>query len=182
MKITETPINDLLILEPKVYGDNRGYFMESFKTAWWEERFPVIKFIQDNESKSSRGVLRGLHFQHPPYAQSKLVRAVTGEILDIAVDIRSDSSTYGRWESVVLSESNKKQLFMPPGFAHGFVVLSEFAIVQYKVDNVYAPEYEDGIRWNDDSLNIDWKIGAPEVKLSEKDLTLSNFDSFNTPF
>ena len=156
--------------------------MESFKTAWWEERFPAIKFIQDNESKSSRGVLRGLHFQHPPYAQSKLVRAVTGEILDIAVDIRSDSSTYGRWESVVLSESNKKQLFMPPGFAHGFVVLSEFAIVQYKVDNVYAPEYEDGIRWTDDSLNIDWKIGASEVKLSEKDLTLSYFDSFNTPF
>ena len=182
MKINETPLTDLLILEPQIYGDERGYFMESFKESSWNDQLPDIHFIQDNESRSSHGVLRGLHFQRPPYGQSKLVRAVIGEILDVVVDIRRASNTYGKWLSVILSGQNKKQLFVPKGFAHGFVVLSDFAIVQYKVDNGYSPDHEDGIKWDDSTLNIDWKINKNAVNLSEKDLSLSYFDSFNSPY
>tara|TARA_R110000868_G_scaffold123231_1_gene326428 strand:- start:560 stop:1123 length:564 start_codon:yes stop_codon:yes gene_type:complete len=182
MTVTPTKINDLVILEPRVFGDGRGYFLESFKTQWWKEHYPGVEFVQDNESKSKRGVLRGLHFQTPPFAQAKLVRVIQGEVLDVAVDLRADSPTYGKYDSVLLSEDNKRQLFVPRGFAHGFVVLSETAIFSYKVDNVYAPNNEGGILWNDTDLNIDWQIDANEVLLSGKDKLLQHFSAFQSPF
>ncbi|WP_436414268.1 dTDP-4-dehydrorhamnose 3,5-epimerase [Petrimonas sp.] len=169
MNIITTEIEGLLILEPKVFGDERGYFFESFSQREFEEKVCKTVFVQDNESKSGYGVLRGLHFQKPPFEQAKLVRVVKGKVLDVAVDIREDSPTFGKHVSVELSEENKRQMFVPRGFAHGFVVLSEEAIFQYKCDNYYMPQAEGGILWNDPALNIDWKIPMEDVILSEKD-------------
>ena len=179
MKFIKTKIPDLVIIEPIVQGDDRGYFFESFRKEEFEKEIGKINFVQENESKSSRGVLRGLHFQRPPFTQAKLVRAVLGEVLDVAVDIRTDSPTFGQHVSVILSGENKRQFFVPRGFAHGFVVLSETAIFQYKIDNYYAPEYDDGILYNDSELNIDWSIPGNEMKLSDKDQSLSFFDEKN---
>lgn len=169
MNIITTEIEGLLILEPKVFGDERGYFFESFSQREFEEKVCKTVFVQDNESKSGYGVLRGLHFQKPPFEQAKLVRVVKGKVLDVAVDIREDSPTFGKHVSVELSEENKRQMFVPRGFAHGFAVLSEEAIFQYKCDNYYMPQAEGGILWNDPVLNIDWKIPMEDVILSEKD-------------
>ena len=182
MKIVETKIKDLVILEPNIFGDKRGYFMESFNAEWFEKNVCDTKFIQDNESRSSRGVLRGLHFQNPPYAQAKLVRVIEGEVLDVVVDFRKESPTYGQFEKILLSSDNKKQFFVPRGFAHGFVVLSDLAIFSYKVDNVYAPTHDSGIQWNDTELNIDWEIDLSLIQLSEKDKVQNTFNSFNSPF
>jgi dTDP-4-dehydrorhamnose 3,5-epimerase len=182
MKLTPTHIEGLCIFEPQVFGDSRGYFMESYKEEWFKQHFPDVNLIQDNESMSTKGVLRGLHFQKPPFAQAKLVRAIQGEILDITVDLRKTSPTYGEVYSIVLNATNKKQLFIPRGFAHGFVVLSEEAIFSYKVDNVYSTKHEDGIIWNDSTLNIDWQINKSQIILSDKDSTLSTFKDFQTPF
>ncbi len=172
MNFIKTNIEGLIIIEPKVFGDDRGYFFESFNQKEFEENVGKINFIQDNESKSSYGVLRGLHFQKPPFNQAKLVRCIQGEVLDVAVDLRKASKTYGKWESVLLTEDNKKQFFVPRGFAHGFVVLSEKATFAYKVDNWYAPTHDSGIAWNDPELNIDWKIDEESVILSGKDKLL----------
>ena len=172
MNIITTEIEGLLILEPKVFGDERGYFFESFSQREFEEKVCKTVFVQDNESKSGYGVLRGLHFQKPPFEQAKLVRVVKGKVLDVAVDIREDSPTFGKHVSVELSEENKRQMFVPRGFAHGFVVLSEEAIFQYKCDNYYMPQAEGGILWNDPALKIDWKIPMEDVILSEKDKKL----------
>lgn len=172
MEIVKTSIEGLVIIQPKVFEDERGYFMESYKESFIKENFPEIHFIQDNESKSSYGVLRGLHFQKPPFEQTKLVRVIEGEVLDVAVDLRKDSPTYGKWESVVLSGDNKKQLFIPKGFAHGFVVMSEEAIFSYKVDTFYKKEFESGIRFDDNSLNINWEIDLKNIKLNPKDNVL----------
>ena len=169
MNIVKTGIEGVLIIEPKVFGDERGYFFESFSQREFEERVSETLFLQDNESKSKYGVLRGLHFQKPPFEQAKLVRVVKGKVLDIAVDIRRDSPTYGKHVSTLLTEDNKWQLFIPRGFAHGFVVMSEEVIFQYKCDNYYMPEYEGALLWNDPQLNIDWKIPVEDIILSEKD-------------
>lgn len=182
MEFKKTFIENLVVIEPKLFGDHRGYFMESFIEDKFIENVTNTHFVQDNESKSTRGVLRGLHFQNPPYNQAKLVRVITGEVLDVAVDLRKNSATYGKHFAIILNEENKKQLFVPRGFAHGFIVLSESAIFSYKVDNVYAPEYDNGIIWNDPTINIDWKIPYSEVKLSEKDTKLQELNTFNSPF
>lgn len=182
MKVTETHIQGLYIIEPKVFGDHRGYFLESYNQALFDQLIGPSRFIQDNESKSVRGVLRGLHFQLPPFDQSKLVRVVSGEVLDVAVDLRKNSSTFGQHVSVVLNDVNKQQFFIPRGFAHGFVVLSESAIFSYKVDNNYSPESEVSIRWNDPELGIDWGIAESELILSEKDSNAGFFTQFTTPF
>ena len=182
MKFIKTEIPEVVIIKPDVFGDSRGYFFESFNQKEFEENIGNIAFVQDNESKSTRGVLRGLHFQKPPFAQSKLVRCIDGILLDIVVDIRKGSPTYGKHIAVELSGENKLQLFVPKGFAHGFVVLSETAIVAYKVDNWYAPESDAGIMWNDSTLNIDWKIPPAEVKLSQKDQNLKSFSALETIF
>lgn len=182
MKITETNIDGLVIIEPKVFGDHRGYFMETFQKNTFNSNVTETEFIQDNESKSSKGVLRGLHFQLPPYQQAKLVRVIEGEVLDVAVDLRKDSKTYGQHYSILLSGENKKQFFVPRGFAHGFVVLSETAIFSYKVDNLYAPTHDSGILWNDETLNIDWNIATELIQLSEKDKNLCSFKDFISPF
>lgn len=178
----ETSIKDLVVIEPKVFGDHRGYFMETFQDQWFRENVCDTTFVQDNESKSSFGVLRGLHFQKPPFAQAKLVRVIEGKVLDVAVDLRKDSPTYGQQEAIILSAENKKQFFVPRGFAHGFVVLSETAIFSYKVDNTYAPEYDSGIAWNDKDLNIDWQIDLDKVILSEKDKVLGTLEDLDSPF
>lgn len=182
MEIIKTSIEDLFIIEPKIFKDERGYFMESYKKSFIDKHFPGIDFIQENESKSSYGVLRGLHFQSPPYEQTKLVKVIEGEVLDVAVDLRGNSPTYGKWESILLSGSNKKQFLIPKGFAHGFIVLSEQAIFSYKVDNDYSPEHEGGIFFDDSELKIDWQIELKNIKLSEKDLKLKGFKDFKTPF
>lgn len=173
MEIIKTSIEGLVVIQPKVFEDERGYFMESYKESFIKENFPDIHFIQDNESKSNYGVLRGLHFQKPPFEQTKLVRVIEGEVLDVAVDIRKDSPTYGYWESIILSGKNKKQFFIPKGFAHGFVVLSKSVVFSYKVDNVYSPEYEDGIYYNNPLLNIDWRINTNDIILSDRDQKLN---------
>jgi len=175
MEIIKTSIEGLVIIQPRVFEDERGYFMETYKEAFIKENFPDIDFIQDNESKSTLGVFRGLHFQKPPFEQTKLVRVIDGEVLDVAVDLRKDSPTYGKWESIILSGENKKQFFIPKGFAHGFVVLSKDAIFSYKVDSIYAPEYDSGIKFNDETLKIDWKLPEKEIKISFKDRELMNF-------
>jgi len=172
MEIIKTSIKGLVIIQPKVFEDERGYFMESYKENFIKENFPDIHFIQDNESKSSYGVLRGLHFQKPPFEQTKLVRVIEGEVLDVAVDLRKKSSTYGKWESIILSGENKKQFLIPKGFAHGFVVLSMEAIFSYKVDNYYAPEYDSGIFHDDKELNIDWSLPKSDLIISKKDAKL----------
>ena len=158
-----------MIIEPTVFGDERGYFFESFSQKEFQEKVCHTVFVQDNESKSKYGVLRGLHFQRPPFEQAKLVRVVRGKVLDVAVDIRRDSPTFGRHVSTELSEENKRQLFIPRGFAHGFAVLTEEVIFQYKCDNYYAPPFEGAILWNDPQLNIDWKLPLDAILLSEKD-------------
>lgn len=169
MNVIKTEIEGVVIIEPKVFGDERGYFFESFSQREFEEKVCKTVFVQDNESKSKYGVLRGLHFQKPPYAQAKLVRVIKGKVLDVAVDIREESPTFGKHVAVELSEENKRQIFIPRGLAHGFAVLSDEAVFQYKCDNYYAPDYEDGISWNDPQLGIDWKIPVEDVILSEKD-------------
>ena len=174
MEIVKTNINDLLILKPKVFEDDRGYFMEFFKNSFFKERFKNISFVQENESKSSFGVLRGLHFQKPPFEQSKLVRVICGEVLDVAVDLRKNSKTYGKYESVILSSENKKQFFIPRGFAHGFITLSKNVILNYKVDNYYSLDHEDGINFNDPILDINWMIDYDNIIVSKKDKELPN--------
>lgn len=169
MEYKHTDIEGVYIIEPKVFTDARGYFVEAWKKAEFEEHIGRVDFIQDNESKSSRGVLRGLHYQKGEWSQAKLVRVIKGCVLDVAVDIRRSSPTFGRHVAVELSEANKLQFFIPRGFAHGFLVLSDEAIFTYKVDNVYAPHAESGIRWNDPDLGINWPISVDEVLTSEKD-------------
>ena len=182
MKLVKTTIEDLFVLKPTILNDERGYFVESYNLKKINKLLGDIHFVQDNESKSSRGVLRGLHFQKPPFSQSKLVRCLKGEILDVALDLRKKSKTYGLFETILLSDKNKNQLFIPKGFAHGFVVLSKSAIVSYKVDNYYDPNYESGVLWNDSDLNIDWKINDSEIILSEKDKGLPTFNEIISPF
>lgn len=176
MNVIKTDIDGVTILEPQVFGDDRGYFFESFSQQKFEKEICKTVFVQDNESKSSYGVLRGLHYQLPPYTQAKLVRVVTGSVLDVVVDLRRDSLTFGKHMAVELSDDNKRQLFVPRGFAHGFVVLSDEVIFQYKCDNYYAPDYERGIRFDDPALNIDWRIPKENMILSEKDLKHKSFD------
>lgn len=176
MEIIETGLNGLLVIRPRIYKDERGYFFESFSQKEFEEKVGKVVFVQDNESSSSYGVLRGLHFQKPPFTQAKLVRIVSGKVMDVAVDIRRDSPTFGKHYSVELSDENKLQLFIPHGFAHGFVVLSERAVCQYKCDNYYAPDHAEGIKWDDEQLNIDWKLSLKDILLSEKDKNNSTFD------
>lgn len=169
MKIHKTNIEGVLIIEPRVFGDERGYFFESYSQREFEEKVCQTSFVQDNESKSKYGVVRGLHFQRAPYEQAKLVRVITGRVLDVAVDIREGSPTYGKYVSTELSGENKRQLFIPRGFAHGFAVLSEEVVFQYKCDNYYAPPYEGAIRWDDPKLAIDWLLPPGDIILSEKD-------------
>ena len=180
MKIIKTFINDLLIIEPQLFNDERGFFYESYNKNKLDK---IIKmnFVQDNESKSIRGVIRGLHFQKPPFEQTKLVRCVSGEILDIAVDLRKNSKTYGKYFSIELSSENNKLLLVPKGFAHGFQVLSETAIVNYKVDSFYNPKYDSGIIWNDKDLLIKWDNDIEPI-LSKKDLNLETFRELKSPF
>ena len=169
MEVIKTNIEGVIIVEPRIFKDGRGYFFESFSQREFEEKVCKTTFVQDNESKSSYGVVRGLHFQKPPFAQSKLVRVIKGAVLDVAVDIRKDSPTFGQYVSVELTGENHRQFFIPRGFAHGFSVLSEEVIFQYKCDNFYSPQSEGAIAWNDPDLNIDWRIPVEEVVLSEKD-------------
>ena len=170
MNLIKTDIEGVVAIEPKVFGDNRGYFFESFSEREFCEKVTQVRFVQDNESKSRYGVLRGLHFQKPPHAQSKLVRVIKGAVLDVAVDIRKGSPTFGKHVTVELTEDNHRQMFIPRGFAHGFVVLSEEVIFQYKCDNFYAPQNEGAIAWDDPDLAIDWRVPADKVILSEKDM------------
>lgn len=170
MEFKKTKIDGIYIIEPRVFNDARGYFMEAWKQSEFDHHVGAVRFIQDNESKSSYGVLRGLHYQKGDFSQAKLVRVIKGKVLDVAVDIRKSSPTFGQYVMVELSEDNKRQLFIPRGFAHGFLVLSNEAIFTYKVDNVYAPQQEAGIRWNDPDLAIEWPIDPKEVLTSEKDL------------
>ena len=175
MNIVKTDIPGLVIIEPKVFDDSRGFFFEAFNQKEFEEKVFCTKFVQDNESKSSFGVIRGLHYQLPPHAQSKLVRVVKGSVLDVAVDIRKGSPTFGKHVAAELSENNKKLFFIPRGFAHGFAVLSDEVIFQYKCDNYYAPDSEGSIRWNDPELNIDWGLKPNQVVLSERDKAVPLF-------
>ncbi len=171
MEYLKTEIEGVYVLEPRVFRDARGYFFESWRQADFDQYIGRhVEFIQDNESKSSYGVLRGLHYQKGEYSQAKLVRVIRGRVLDVAVDIRKSSPTFGKYVAVELSEDNKRQLFIPRGFAHGFLVLSDEAVFTYKVDNVYAPQHEASIRWNDKDINIEWPISADDVLTSEKDL------------
>ena len=174
MNIIKTDIPEVVIVEPRVFGDNRGYFFESFSERDFAAAVREVKFVQDNQSLSCYGVVRGLHFQKPPHAQSKLVRVVKGRVLDVAVDIRKGSPTFGQHVAVELSEENHRQMFIPRGFAHGFAVLSDEAIFQYKCDYYYAPETEGAIAWDDPEIGIDWKIPADEVVLSPKDAAHPN--------
>lgn len=169
MNVIKTDIEGVVIIEPRLFRDDRGYFFESFSQREFDEKVRPIRFVQDNESKSSYGVLRGLHFQKPPFAQSKLVRVIKGAVLDVAVDIRKGSPTFGRYVAVELTEENHLQFFIPRGFAHGFSVLTDEVIFQYKCDNFYAPQSEGALAWDDPDLEIDWKIPADKVLLSEKD-------------
>lgn len=182
MEVIKTAIEGVVIIEPKVFKDQRGYFFESFSQREFEAKVRKINFVQDNESMSSYGVMRGLHFQRPPYTQSKLVRCVKGKVLDVAVDIRKGSPTYGQHVAVELSEDNHRQFFVPRGFAHGFAVLSDTAVFQYKCDNFYAPQADGGISIKDESLGIDWKIPTDMVILSEKDTLHSCLKDFDSPF
>ena len=182
MEVIKTAIEGLVIIDPKVFGDARGYFFESFSKREFEEKVRKINFVQDNESMSSYGVMRGLHFQAPPFSQSKLVRCVKGKVLDVAVDIRKGSPTYGKHVAVELSEDNHRQFFVPRGFAHGFAVLSETAIFQYKRDHFYAPQADGGISILDESLGIDWQIPTDKALLSEKDLNHTLLKDFDSPF
>lgn len=182
MEVFKTAIDGVVIIEPKVFKDARGYFFESFSQREFEEKVRKINFVQDNESMSSYGVMRGLHFQRPPYTQSKLVRCVKGKVLDVAVDIRKGSFTYGQHVAVELSEENHHQFFVPRGFAHGFVVLSETAVFQYKCDNFYTFQADSGISIKDESLGIDWMISTENAILSEKDIKHALLKEFDSPF
>lgn len=183
MEIKKTDIEGVLIVEPKVFGDARGYFFESFNEHEFLEKSGVdVHFVQDNESRSCHGVVRGLHFQRPPYAQSKLVRVVVGEVLDVAVDIRRNSPTYGHYVAVRLSADSHRQFFLPKGMAHGFSVLSDVAVFQYKCDQFYEPSAEDAIAWDDPQLDIDWMVDHDKVILSEKDKHHPFLKDFNSPF
>lgn len=182
MNIIQTEIPDVLIIEPRVFGDSRGYFFESFSERRFKELVADVDFVQDNESKSSFGVVRGLHFQKPPYTQAKLVRVVKGKVLDVAVDLRKGSPTYGKYVSVEISEENHRQVYIPKGFAHGFAVLSEEAVFQYKCDAYYEPKSEGAIAWNDPDLNIDWKLMPEQVLLSDKDRNNPCMKDFDSPF
>jgi dTDP-4-dehydrorhamnose 3,5-epimerase len=181
VKVTTTGIKDLIIIEPNVFGDDRGYFFETYNTQSWEsitDKTP--NFVQDNESLSHKGVLRGLHFQKPPFAQGKLVRVVKGSVLDVAVDLRKNSPTYGEHFKIILTEENKKQLYVPEGFAHGFLTLKDNTVFSYKCTNFYNKESEGGLQWDDPKLNIDWEMKNP--LLSEKDEFYEDFVTFATPF
>ena len=182
MEIIKTKLDGVVIIEPKIFRDSRGYFFESFSQREFEEKVCKINFVQDNESMSSYGVMRGLHFQRPPFTQAKLVRCVKGAVLDVAVDIRKDSPTYGQHVAVELTEDNHYQMFIPHGFAHGFSVLSKTAIFQYKCDQFYHPESDAGISILDKSLGIDWRIPADKAILSDKDTRHPLFKDFVTPF
>ena len=182
MKIIETPIPGLIVLQPRVFSDARGYFFESFSERDFEAQVGSVHFVQDNESMSTRGVMRGLHFQRPPFTQAKLVRCVRGAVLDVAVDIRLGSPTYGQHVAIELSEENHLQFFVPKGFAHGFSVLSETAVFQYKCDEFYHPEAEGGILLTDPELNIDWRIPTDEAIRSEKDFHHPLLKDFVSPF
>ena len=182
MIFIKTDIEGVVIIEPKVFGDERGYFFESFSQRELDDNIGKTVFVQDNESKSCYGVVRGLHFQYPPFAQAKLVRCVKGSVLDVAVDIRKGSPTYGKHIATELSENNHRTLFIPRGFAHGFSVLSETAIFQYKCDNYYAPQSEGALQWNDKDLNINWLIKENNVILSEKDKHHTLLKDFDSPF
>lgn len=188
MEVIKTNIEGLIIIEPRVFKDARGYFFESFSQREFDEKVAIpqyghpIVFVQDNESMSSYGVMRGLHFQRPPFTQSKLVRCVKGAVLDVAVDIRKGSPTYGQHVAVELTEDNHRQFFVPRGFAHGFAVLSETAVFQYKCDNFYHPEADGGVSIVDDSLGIDWQIPVENALLSEKDMKHALLKDFDSPF
>lgn len=170
MEFKKTSIDGVYVIEPRVFNDARGYFFETWKKSEFEANIGPVEFVQDNESKSSFGVLRGLHYQKGEFSQAKLVRVIKGKVLDVAVDIRKSSPTFGQYEMVELSDENKRQFFIPRGFAHGFLVLSDEAIFTYKVDNIYAPQAEAGIRWNDPDVGIQWPIDLDKVMTSEKDL------------
>lgn len=182
MEVIKTNIEGVVIIEPRIFRDARDYFFESFSQREFDAKVRPIRFVQDNESMSSYGVMRGLHFQRPPYTQSKLVRCVRGRVLDVAVDIRKGSPTYGQHVVVELSEENHRQFFVPRGFAHGFAVLSQTAIFQYKCDNFYAPQADGGISIKDDSLGIDWRIPVSEALLSDKDTKHPLLRDFDSPF
>ena len=182
MEIIKTEIEGLLIIEPRIFQDARGYFFESFSQREFEEKVGAVHFVQDNESMSTYGVMRGLHFQRPPYTQSKVVRCVSGKVLDVAVDIRKGSPTYGRHVAVELTGENHRQFFIPKGFAHGFAVLSERAVFQYKCDEFYHPEADAGISILDESLQIDWRIPAEAAILSDKDTRHALLKDFDSPF
>ena len=182
MNVIKTDIEGVVIIEPRIFTDARGYFFESFSERDFCKEIREVKFVQDNESKSSYGVMRGLHFQRPPFTQSKLVRGIKGAVLDVAVDIRKGSPTYGKHVAVGLKEDNHRQFFVPRGFAHGFAVLSDEAIFQYKCDNFYAPEADGGISILDESLGIDWRIPMDKAILSEKDTKHSLLKDFDSPF
>lgn len=182
MDVIKTSIDGVVIIEPRVFKDSRGYFIESYSQKEFDEKVRPIAFVQDNESMSKYGVMRGLHFQRPPFAQSKLVRCVKGAVLDVAVDIRKGSPTYGKHVAVELTEENHLQFFIPRGFAHGFSVLSETAVFQYRCDNFYAPQADDGVSILDNSLGIDWRIPIERSILSEQDMKHCLFIEFNSPF
>ena len=182
MNVIKTAIEGTAVIEPKIFKDARGYFFESFSKREFDEKVAKVDFVQDNESCSSYGVMRGLHFQRPPFAQAKLVRCVKGAVLDVAVDIRKGSPTYGQHIAVELTEENHRQFFIPRGFAHGFAVLSDIAVFQYKCDNYYHPEADGGIYILDESLGIDWKIDASKAILSDKDLRQPLLKDFDSPF
>lgn len=182
MNVIDTEIEGVKIIEPNIFKDSRGYFFESFSQREFDEKVTPIVFLQDNESKSSYGVMRGLHFQKPPYTQSKLVRCVKGSVLDVAVDLREGSSTYGKHVAIELTEDNHRQLFIPKGFAHGFAVLSDTAVFQYKCDDFYHPEADGGINILDESLGIDWRIPTDKAILSDKDTKHPLLKDFKTPF
>lgn len=182
MEVIKTDIDGVVIIEPRVFRDQRGYFFESYSKREFDEKVRPVDFVQDNESMSTKGVMRGLHFQRPPFTQSKLVRCVKGAVLDVAVDIRKGSPTYGKYVAVELTEDNHRQFFVPRGFAHGFAVLSDVAVFQYKCDNYYHPEADGGISIADTSLGIDWHIDTKEALLSEKDLRHPLLKDFDTPF
>lgn len=182
MQIQKTNIEGLIVIQPRIFLDARGYFFESYSKKVFDEQVRTVNFVQDNESKSSFGVLRGLHFQKPPYAQSKLVRVIHGRVLDVAVDIRKGSPTYGQWMAVELSGEKQNQLFIPRGFAHGFSVLSDEAVFQYKCDNFYHPESEGAIAWDDPQLNIDWQLPKESIILSQKDTHHPLLAEIESPF
>lgn len=182
MNVMKTEIDGVVIIKPNIFQDSRGYFFESFSQREFEEKVGKVNFVQDNESKSSYGVVRGLHFQLPPYTQAKLVRCVKGSVLDVAVDLREGSPTYGKHVAVELTEDNHLQLFIPKGFAHGFSVLSDTAVFQYKCDEFYHPEADGGINMFDETVNINWHLSKDKIILSEKDMKHPKLADFKTPF